>query len=439
MAVSNTDPLRYLTRTADGGDLVIRLSESVIVRMNIEIMKGYGATRRRGAEIGGLLLGNVNRTGSSPPVLSIDDYETIPCEYAFGPSWQLSSDEEKKLVEAAGKWRKEPGKDRYAIGLFRSHTRPGLAPDEYDNILLQRHLEGRQSVFLLVKPYGTRAGIANFFSSRNGKLRNRSDSPDFAFTAPPAGEPDSGAVPTADRQATAEPVPRPEPEHASVPSRRVVSIEESVRSAPAAKDPPAPETSAPVTTSVNTGDVRPSPPPAPRPVTDADRLLAGVLGPRDIPPAEANREWNGPQFSLYSEEAQFRFRPVLLQVGFAVAAFMFGALAGYQYAGGWLADLAPGQTLPVRDPYSMRLTASRRGDAVAVEWNRYSQPVRHARGGALIATEASQSKSIPLSQSELRTGLLLYRTSAKQVEFRLEVTVRESGLVAETATWRTGD
>ena len=62
--------------------MVIRLDHQVVQRMNIDVMRGFGVTRRRGTETGGLLIGKIDRRAE--PVIHIQEYEVVPCEYASG-------------------------------------------------------------------------------------------------------------------------------------------------------------------------------------------------------------------------------------------------------------------------------------------------------------------------------------------------------------------
>src|SRR5436190_15824424 len=74
----------------------IQLEFDVIDRMNVEIMRGFGAVRRRGTEVGGLLLGRIEPAGEHTFV-TVDDFEPVPCEYAFGPSYILSPQDLQQL------------------------------------------------------------------------------------------------------------------------------------------------------------------------------------------------------------------------------------------------------------------------------------------------------------------------------------------------------
>src|SRR6266536_1432648 len=69
----------------------VHLRYDVIDRMSPEILRGLGALKRRGAEVGGLLLGR-SEPGLRQKV-TIEDFEPIPTEYLTGPSYNLSQND----------------------------------------------------------------------------------------------------------------------------------------------------------------------------------------------------------------------------------------------------------------------------------------------------------------------------------------------------------
>src|SRR5262245_34792405 len=69
--------------------VAVHLHFDVIDRMSPEILRGLGALKRRGAEVGGLLLGKVQP--GAPQTITIEDFEPVPTEYLTGPSYNLSS------------------------------------------------------------------------------------------------------------------------------------------------------------------------------------------------------------------------------------------------------------------------------------------------------------------------------------------------------------
>src|SRR5687768_2238167 len=107
-------------------------------------MRGLGMTRRRGAEVGGLLLGS-----EANGILTISEFEIVSCEYAHGPSWLLSETDSSKFAAAVARWRSHRGTGNEVVGWFRSHTRDGLQPAAEDLEVFQRHFSGSRAALLL--------------------------------------------------------------------------------------------------------------------------------------------------------------------------------------------------------------------------------------------------------------------------------------------------
>jgi len=143
----------YFVWQVPGQPVVVHLSIEVADRMNADIMRGFGLVPKRGAEVGGILIGTVE-SGT----IRIEDFETIPCTYARGPSYLLTDAERAAFEEVC----KRRGAE--ALGYFRSHTRDGLALQPEDLQLLERRFQ----LALLVKPFATKPGIGGFFIRENG-------------------------------------------------------------------------------------------------------------------------------------------------------------------------------------------------------------------------------------------------------------------------------
>src|SRR4030088_1734167 len=71
-----------------GKPISIELQFDVIDRVSPDILRGLGALKRRGAEVGGLLLGRVH-AGAQTRVI-VEDFEPVASEYVTGPSYNLS-------------------------------------------------------------------------------------------------------------------------------------------------------------------------------------------------------------------------------------------------------------------------------------------------------------------------------------------------------------
>lgn len=85
---------------------------------------------------------------------------------------------------------------------------------------------------------------------------------------------------------------------------------------------------------------------------------------------------------------------------------------------------------------ALSLSATRTPDGVDITWNAAATPVSSARVGVLSVKDGSGSREIPLNQSQLKAGKLLYRPESDRLSVALEVftgsgdPVRESMIVA---------
>jgi hypothetical protein len=362
-------------------------------------MRGFGVTRRRGTEVGGVLLGRIDAAGAAP-IVSIYDYEAVPCEYSQGPSYLLSERDLQVFREAVSKWRREVSPDRYVVGYYRSHTRDGLFLDENDARLFHDHIRDPQAVALVVKPYATRVCDAGFFLQKNGKLVTESSPLEFPFQSKETvevapGPPVTPEPPPAPVFVPPEPPPKPEP-----PAPRLVPKPRIVE--------------------------RPVPRP---PAQPAEQPLQ--------PPPESPREQ--PMFSTYYPADAPSWRRRSLWVAFTLAALGFGSVAGYLYGGGKIESLgswvvqgvskgAPRET----DPYSVNLTAAAQGQSVLIRWNRESSMVQAALRGVLSITENGATKEVALDAPELRNGTVLYHSASSEIRFRLDLYFKDNRMFAES-------
>src|SRR5512142_2326163 len=86
----------YFVWQAPGQPVVIHLNIDAVDRMNADILRGFGAVPKRGAEVGGVLIGATQRGDVN--TIRIEDFEAIPCTYARGPSYLLT-EAEKALFD----------------------------------------------------------------------------------------------------------------------------------------------------------------------------------------------------------------------------------------------------------------------------------------------------------------------------------------------------
>jgi hypothetical protein len=125
--------------------------------MGADIMRGFGLVPKRGAEVGGVLIGTI-QSG----IIRIEDFEPVPCSYARGPSYLLTDPERTKFEEVCQRRAAE------AIGYYRSNTREVLGLQAEDLQLV----DGRFQLALLVKPFATKPSVAGFFLRKNGVFPN---------------------------------------------------------------------------------------------------------------------------------------------------------------------------------------------------------------------------------------------------------------------------
>src|SRR5580692_3429092 len=128
--------LPYYVWEVPGKPISIQLPFDVIDRISLEVLRGFGALKRRGAEVGGILLGR-SEDGPRRRVI-IEDFQPVPSEYLTGPSYNLSQNDmaglEAALAQLAGS-----NSGIAPVGFYRSHTRDELFMDDADVGLTSRY------------------------------------------------------------------------------------------------------------------------------------------------------------------------------------------------------------------------------------------------------------------------------------------------------------
>lgn len=145
--------------------------------MLIDIMRGFGAVPKRGAEVGGILLGAVEEGGK--PAVHVHDYIQVPIEYRRGPSYLLSLNDvgrfEETMARAQGHEKWKP------VGFFRSDTRDPPGMTEEDRRFCAQYFPGAANIVLLVKPYATRVSQAGFLMREDGVFPLGPPAAEFPF------------------------------------------------------------------------------------------------------------------------------------------------------------------------------------------------------------------------------------------------------------------
>ncbi|MGB9604618.1 MAG: hypothetical protein ACP5U2_07840 [Bryobacteraceae bacterium] len=146
-----------------GRNTVVELAPQAAERLLAEALSGLGLlSRGRGVEVGGLLLGWVVNQGERWRV-RVEEVRVMPCEHAQGPAFVLSEPELAQLRRAAATWARRPGRRRYLVGYWRSHTRGQVALRPSDLATLQELQVLGCELALLVEPHGAGPAEAALF------------------------------------------------------------------------------------------------------------------------------------------------------------------------------------------------------------------------------------------------------------------------------------
>jgi len=354
----------------------IHLLYDVIDKMNPEIMRGLGALKRRGAEVGGLLLGRSE--GGFHQTVTIEDCEPIPTEYLTGPSYNLSENDLVTFEAAIARRQSVPTARLSVVGFYRSHTRDELFMDDSDLAIAARYFPGPGNVFLIVKPFATRTSIGGFFFWENDEIYRESTYLPFPFHR---GELGGG-------EARLAPAPAPQIEREQE-----------------AMEPP--ETD------------RPLPPYNP-----SYELVRSAPPPQQAEP-EVENPWPNVRSSNLSILSAPPERPPtrrpgwrwLLVPGFLAVTGAAGFF-GYQNLSGNKQPIAPAV---IDSALPLKLSVAEKQDQIDVTWDRNAAAVTQANRGVLSISDGSNRRDLELTGAQLRNGRVLYSRLSADVGIRLEV------------------
>jgi hypothetical protein len=361
----------YYVWTVPGKSVSVHLNLDVIDRMSGEVMTGFGAIPRRGAEVGGILIGSIEGG-----VVKVDDFEPVPCEYKRGPSYFLSEPDAASFQEAFDRVRPGPAKEQYAVGFYRSNTRDQVTLSEEDRKLCSRYFPAPSNVVLMIKPYASKVSTAGFITYEDGRLDDES-ALDFPFR-------------------------RYELEGTAPPARRPLS-ERGMRPEPSAMmRSPAPSYEAP---------------------------------PSDERPAAHEQTAIDPEpersYAVTAESSSTR-RKGWAWVPLSFIFLMLGLALGFLSA---ISIYPKGPTPTVGDPYALMLSVEQSDDNLHVKWDRQSAAIRAAQRGVLEITDGSYAKTVDLDATQMQNGSVIYRHLSNKVNFKLEVFPRDRISVTQRIDW----
>ena len=156
----------YYVWELPGKPIVVHLNLEVIDRLSAEVMRGFGAVPKRGAEVGGVLLGAIEQGAQT--IVKVEAFEAIACDYKRGPSYLFTVDDGAAFDDACSRWQPDASRPVYAVGYFRSHTRDGMSLGPEDVELMEQYFPSPSHIALLVKPFATKASVASFFFREDG-------------------------------------------------------------------------------------------------------------------------------------------------------------------------------------------------------------------------------------------------------------------------------
>jgi hypothetical protein len=383
-------PGYYTCRLPEPG-LTIRFSLEALDGILAEVMTGFGAIPRRGAEVGGILLG---RTEGGE--VWIEDFAAVACEHRRGPSYLLSDHDREAFVQTFGQDR---NRDHFPVGLFRSNTRDQNTITDEDRALFTEFFPPPAGVFLLVRPYATKTGAGAFLAPRGGMLP---DSTEDVF-----------------------PFSRWELEGGTAPRRRPLSEPRPHANTAAGTDPvavPSP--------------VAPPPTGAPRPRAGAARAAVTVPAEEDpgghstgTPALEGRND--DPVFAPALAEPYQRRRRGWVWIPLSFIFLLLGVLLGFQSAIGFY----PRPGAVDASAFALGLSATGKEDSLHIRWNRESPAIKSAERGRLEIKDGSYSKTVDLDASSLQTGSVMYPPLSANVSLRFQVTIKENTAVVETLDW----
>lgn len=363
----------HFTWEISGKPISIHLHYDVVDRLSQEVMRGFGAVPRRGAEVGGVLLGTIEV--SDRIVVHVEDFEIVPCDYKRGPSFLLTEQDEERFRSTVDRFAQSPDKRIYTVGYYRSHTRDGLSLTDEDIDLYHRYFADPSQVILLVRPFATKVSVGGFFFEEEDGFRSESSYQEFPFRRKELG----GGSPA---------------------SARAAANEAAQNAAGAA---PAPDGSSEA------------------PAAEGDDLR-GWLRPR----SDGGDATGGDSTPADSSSARFRGKWVWIPLSFVF--LLLGVIVGFQAA--LVMNKGDAQRIALQS-LTLSLSVEKDGDTVVIRWDRGSAAVQNAKQGTLHILDGEFRKSVSLDPKQLQNGSVIYRSADSRVGFRLDVQTNERGSISE--------
>jgi hypothetical protein len=418
----------YVWSPADK-NYTVYLNVGLIDRLNFDVMRGFGAVPKRGAEIGGLLLGSVKP--GDELVIRVDEFVTVPSEHLRGPSYILSENDLHALdTEIARSSRQGT---HQVVGFFRSNTREILQLVDEDRALLDSRFPAESALCLLIKPYTTRPCEATFIVREDGAFPQNSRYQTFTFRRK-----DLGGTPGSRRERGRN-APREESAQEAGASA-AQPFTPPARHAEAAFPAPAPEHNGyPPQSTVETPVSqleRPIGSFADLPVPVDEALRAGRRRRserlRQQSAAESSADPGADAFAAQNAvpsaaPAPRRYRWIWLPI--SLIFLLLGVVIGTQVT----LTIQRAQNAAMNgDPYELDLTVSHFGSSFMLKWNPNQPALRQADRAELHIEEGQATRTKLLSADDLAHGSVILTGAKENVRFRMTLFLRGRCTFSET-------
>lgn len=382
---------RFYTWEPEGKSIKVLIDFEVVDRLSQDVMRGFGAVPRRGAEVGGVLIGTVE--AGEKLVVHIQDFESVPCPHKRGPSYLLTEADEAVYKQTVDRLRERNDRGLHAIGYFRSHTRDGLSLSDEDLQFFARYFPDPSAIILLIRPFATRVSMAGIFFEEHGQIQPDQTALEFPFRRKELG----GGSP--------EPMPR------DTDSRKVEPIRSQAAAAGGFSMPAGFSSGGLSSLSAAASGSAPH------------SAGAGLFG--QMPGLEAR----SPGDSLDDDPApSAKFKRTWVWLPLSFIFLMLGVLAGFFFAMGGKRG-ALNSTSP--DVYRLALAVKKEPGALHVTWDRSLPAIRQATGGTLWINEGTaKAKEVRLRAADLQSGSVLVRLDG-DAAFRLEVALSDGNRLSE--------
>lgn len=429
--LSSAEPAYYIWEAAQK-PVAVRLPLTVIDRLESEAVETFRSLSSRGSEIGGLLLGSV--APGNPAVVTVADFELVPCDYSRGPLYRLSDVDLGRLEQAIEKHGSGAGPR--VIGYFRSHTRKGLSLDAEDLAFFEpRFLEPHQ-VVLLIRPFATKASTAGIFIRENGRIGGETSYLEFPFRSAEltavsrGGERSEPASPMAHAGPAAAPQAKPQSRAQIVPiaSRREIALPEPV---------PAQQPAAPIVAERVEAPTPPKNVPAAPPVDKTEKSAAPAPA-KSLPVVSPPANLDKPAVPAPAAEPKSNVAPSPAPVPEGMPApggsnkklrlIVAAALGMLVLVGGLVTypllrnRLFPRQAAVQQDSSPLSLRVERTTGGMLLTWNRDLPVIQDATKVVLSISDGDRHENIQLDPNQVRTGSILYPPMTGDVSFQMEVT-----------------